>query len=815
MEKPLPLITACGDGRKFTINEEAKKCLLSIDKPVSVVAIVGKCRTGKSYLMNRLYGKNSGFDLGSTVQSKTKGIWIWARPHPGDSNRYLLLMDTEGLHSVERGNVTYDNQLFTLAVLLCNCFVYNSQGTIDDNALRNLHLVVELTEHIKGQAGTNGRIEETGVTFNTYFPQFIWVVRDFALQLEIDGRACTSDEYLEHALQQKTGKSGAIFDPNALRECIRNFFPQRKCFTLQKPVDDDKLLRRLDQAKDSDIKPEFLKEAQRFCDVVLDDRGGFKVQGNTINGRRYVELAETYVQAINSGAVPCIGTAVETMMQVECQRALEESVKHYRKTMENNTVPNMPLFVHELSSLHKQANEETLGVYKGIAVFDAEGNYQTKLEEQLLAIYDEYVQNNIEASRRKCKSILQNAYSNIASKIQAGHYTGAGGYEEYQADYQKLKEIYANTERKGPCADEELECFNEDKKSEGKAIMAVDKAMSQKEKDLADAREKQQQEALRAKLLEQQQLQLQQELVDKEKSNLAMMQKVQAEFDKKIRATQERHEKDVQGKEEEHQRLLREGLRTQAAQHKEKLDVFKENQRELQEKYQLQIAKLGQEIRENPPKSDEGIVEFCAQLLGGLASGFLEGVGESLMKKFVREIVANLPLSGKGISCVIGKVIEQMAPQFLSNILQPEAWSYDLIKLFLGQLIKELTLGLLGRVGESLLKKLFGEIVAKIPFDGRGISCVIGEVIEQMASHVVFNIFQPGEALSRNFIKQFLGQLIGGLGLGILVEVGAYLWKNLTREIMANLPLSGGGVVRATGEVIGKIAILVIFKKFF
>ena len=43
-----------------------------------------------------------GFALGSTVQSKTKGIWIWARRHPTDANKYLILLDTEGLGDVEK-----------------------------------------------------------------------------------------------------------------------------------------------------------------------------------------------------------------------------------------------------------------------------------------------------------------------------------------------------------------------------------------------------------------------------------------------------------------------------------------------------------------------------------------------------------------------------------------------------------------------------------------------------------------------------------------------------------------------------------------
>ncbi len=43
-----------------------------------------------------------GFDLGSTIQSKTKGIWVWCRPHPKKAGQCLLLLDTEGLGDVEK-----------------------------------------------------------------------------------------------------------------------------------------------------------------------------------------------------------------------------------------------------------------------------------------------------------------------------------------------------------------------------------------------------------------------------------------------------------------------------------------------------------------------------------------------------------------------------------------------------------------------------------------------------------------------------------------------------------------------------------------
>lgn len=61
-------------------------------------------------------------------------------------------------------------KIFCLAVLLSTTFIYNSVGSIDENALQSLSLVLNLVSNID-QDNTLSR------------PNFIWVVRDFSLQL--------------------------------------------------------------------------------------------------------------------------------------------------------------------------------------------------------------------------------------------------------------------------------------------------------------------------------------------------------------------------------------------------------------------------------------------------------------------------------------------------------------------------------------------------------------------------------------------------------------------------------------------------------
>lgn len=87
-------------------------------------------------------------------------------------------MDSEGIGSTDEDQ-THDTRVFSLAILLASNFIYNSMGSIDENALNNLSLVVNLTKniHIKSTDGEEMDQEE----YSKYFPSFFWVIRDFSL----------------------------------------------------------------------------------------------------------------------------------------------------------------------------------------------------------------------------------------------------------------------------------------------------------------------------------------------------------------------------------------------------------------------------------------------------------------------------------------------------------------------------------------------------------------------------------------------------------------------------------------------------------
>jgi Guanylate-binding protein, N-terminal domain len=110
------------EGARFIVTREAQDILGKIRCPIAPIAIVGKYRTGKSFLLNKLLqglhidaqsqqhtsksGSSSGFEVGPTVEACTKGIWLWSEPlylplpeslggSGGDQQYAVLFIDTE------------------------------------------------------------------------------------------------------------------------------------------------------------------------------------------------------------------------------------------------------------------------------------------------------------------------------------------------------------------------------------------------------------------------------------------------------------------------------------------------------------------------------------------------------------------------------------------------------------------------------------------------------------------------------------------------------------------------------------------------
>ncbi|KAM5323993.1 guanylate-binding protein 6 isoform 2-T3 [Glossophaga mutica] len=608
---------------QLSVNQKALQILDQISQPVVVVAIVGLYRTGKSYLMNCLAGQNHGFPLGSTVQSQTKGIWMWCVPHPSKPNHSLVLLDTEGLGDVEKGDPKNDSWIFALAVLLSSVFIYNSMGTINHQALEQLHYVTELTELIRAKSSPTPDGDDS-VEFVSFFPDFVWIVRDFILELKLNDHPITEDEYLENALKLIPGRGHKTQIANLPRECIRHFFPKRKCFVFYRPINDNKLLANIENVPENQLDPKFQEQTRNFSSYIFTQaRTKILRKGGEVTGKRLKSLAVTYVDAINSGAVPCLENAVTALAQSENSAAVQKAADHYSQQMAQQVrFPTDTLY--ELLDLHVTCEKEAIEIFMENSFKDDNQVFQKKLMEIIKDKKDGFMLQNEEESVKYCQATLDQLSVALVESISAGTFFVPGGHKLYLETKERIERDYCKVPRKGVKANEVLQSFLQSQMAIEESILQADKALTDGEKAMAEERARKkaaekEQELMRQKLQEQEQ-QMEAQKRSLEENITQVKEKLERERESMIREQNMMLEHLLKVQED----LLKEGFAKKAEELNEEVEMLK-NKIAATEKDDTPwlaetLDKFGNEIT--------SILSAPAKLIGNVVKGV-----SSLLKK--------------------------------------------------------------------------------------------------------------------------------------------------------------------------------------
>uniref|UniRef100_A0A8D1XMG6 GB1/RHD3-type G domain-containing protein n=1 Tax=Sus scrofa TaxID=9823 RepID=A0A8D1XMG6_PIG len=472
---------------RLAVNPKALKLLSAIKQPLVVVAIVGLYHTGKSYLMNKLAGKNKGFSVGSTVQSHTKGIWMWCVPHPRKPDHTLVLLDTEGLGDVEKGDKKNDTQIFVLALLLSSTFVYNTMNKIDQRAIDLLHYVAELATWLQTVSSTDADEVSGPEDSVSNCPDLVWTLRDFFLDLEVNGHPITTDEYLENSLRPKPGADKSLQNFNLPRQCIQKFFPTKKCFIFDSPTHRKKLAQ-LETLHDDDLEPDFVQQVAEFCSYIFShSKSKTLPEGSKANGSHLERVVLTYVKAISSGDLPCVENTVLALAQVKNSAAMKTAIAHYDQLMGQNLhLPTETL--QELLDLHRICKKVAIEVFVMNSFKDVDHGFQKKLETLLEAKQNELHERNLKTSLDRCSSLLQVIFEPLEEEVKQGFYSIPGGHRLFMQRREELKAVYYQVPWKGLQAEEALRKYLQSKESMNVTIFQTDLALTQREKEMEEAR---------------------------------------------------------------------------------------------------------------------------------------------------------------------------------------------------------------------------------------------------------------------------------------------------------------------------------------
>ena len=124
---------------KMQLYPKAARLLASIKKPVAVVSICGRYRSGKSYFLSRMLGSSNAFSLGHTMHACTFGIWVGTTVLECDDH-VVLLLDTEGIDALGTSGAA-DATILVLTILLSSYMVYNSLQVPTRGDLEKMRLV--------------------------------------------------------------------------------------------------------------------------------------------------------------------------------------------------------------------------------------------------------------------------------------------------------------------------------------------------------------------------------------------------------------------------------------------------------------------------------------------------------------------------------------------------------------------------------------------------------------------------------------------------------------------------------------------------
>lgn len=150
----------------------------------------------------------------------------------------------------------------------------------------------------------------------------------------------SDDEYLEEALRVEG------FDQRStkaqLRKVLTDAFPKRACQTMVRPADREEEMKRLQEMRDEDLRPEFVAQMREFRSKLHSLAVHKRVAGRAVDSCLFADLIEHYLASINSNRVPAVADAWTQVTRQRCERGVSQAVAY----LENLVKSSPALLIH-------------------------------------------------------------------------------------------------------------------------------------------------------------------------------------------------------------------------------------------------------------------------------------------------------------------------------------------------------------------------------------------------------------------------------------------------------------------------------------
>lgn len=319
---------------------------------MAMVAVVGNFHSGKSFLMNQLMGKSTGFGIGPSVQPETMGIWMWGQPlqvnSPKAGKINIVFLDTEGFAA---NNVTenYDAKVFAVSTLLSSHLLYNSVKIIDQSDIDYLELLARRTQlfALRSQLSKSKWTSDFNQDMLT-FPPLTWVVQDFAQRTH---NFETPTEWLHRLM------AGHSRESDNYTISLLEIFENVECHTLFYPASDKSLLEDLSRAREDDLSHHYKSDRDQLIRKLKGTVVPKEKNNNFVTGADLAQLLRVLVTAANDGSLADVPSRWDTFVERLQSTSSDDCTTFYKKELDaylEGVHKNEPVSMRAFDVQHQQ-----------------------------------------------------------------------------------------------------------------------------------------------------------------------------------------------------------------------------------------------------------------------------------------------------------------------------------------------------------------------------------------------------------------------------------------------------------------------------
>ena len=280
--------------------------------------------------------------------------------------------------------------------------------------MANLTKRININNH---NAENSGRFEAS-----EYYPQLIWVLRDFSL----DKGNMSPQEYLESCLKSSDyNQIEGASSKNLNREIIKNNFKMRDCVTLVIPTTDELKIKNLENESKSLLRPEFLKQVDELVANVKSSISVKKINNVYLDGESLFGLLQNYIESLNNNENPVILTALENVLLSKAKNISEKVFEDFKKNFNEKLENKYPIDFNDIykeyfdsqdfvlpnfcEAVNDSLSAKQLGDYIGKLFIRMRDDLETVLETNK-SYYDEWFDQEYDELR---KSLVTNELTKL------------------------------------------------------------------------------------------------------------------------------------------------------------------------------------------------------------------------------------------------------------------------------------------------------------------------------------------------------------------------------------------------------------------